>query len=74
MQDEWIVERIVVYLFTKPEINLKYKWSNRVVQKFIRPNWRLKGQTIRRRVDMIVTPTDPDLDPEPEKLCEHRPG
>ena len=45
-----------------------------MVQKFIRPNWRLKGQTISRRVDMIVTPTDPDLDPEPEKLCEHGPG
>lgn len=32
-----------------------YQWSNRVVKEFTRYNWRLKGQSIKKNVHMIVT-------------------
>ncbi|WAR04739.1 LMLN-like protein, partial [Mya arenaria] len=35
---------------------LMYKWSDRVVSQVTRPSWRLKGQTIRKTVNMIITP------------------
>ena len=31
-------------------------WSDRVVKQFSRYNWRLKGRTIEKKVNMIITP------------------
>ena len=33
-----------------------YQWSERVARDVVRYNWRLRGQTIRKTVHMIVTP------------------